>query len=102
MTELKHACTWVGCKSTTDTTPMLDAGRAWAHLCPEHKRQYDAEMKAMLVRGILFSPDKHRQLTYQAAGGEEAWKRYVFGPFAKGRDKPKILAGATDEPAATL
>lgn len=96
---MANACTWIGCEKTKDTVAMLDAGRAWAHLCPKHKALYEAELTALRAKGALALPGSSRALTIQAAGGEEAWRRYVFGPFAKGRDKPKILAGTTDEPA---
>jgi hypothetical protein len=96
----ENACTWVGCNVGKGTEPLLDAGRAWAHLCHVHKLQYDAEMTALRLQGGLFSSQKeHRALTFRACGGEQAWKKYVFGPFggAAQREKRKILAGQ-DEP----
>jgi hypothetical protein len=97
---MENACTWVGCSVTKQTQPQLDAGRAWAHLCSAHLRQYVAEMQVLRSKGGLSVSQQHyRELTLRACGGEEAWRRYLFGPFGKGREKPKVIAGQ-DEPAA--
>lgn len=90
---MHNACTWVGCNYDRQlaTEAMTDNGRAWAHLCPTHKVRYDAEMKAMSINsGIDYSSARLHDLMVVSAGGSEAWRRFLFGPFGKTRDKPKV------------
>jgi hypothetical protein len=91
---MHNACTRQGCESGRQTVALLGTdGRAWAHLCPGCKQTYEAEIAA----ANLIDPcsEKTRPITVKYAGGEEAWKRHVFGPFggAAQRKQRKTLAG---------
>lgn len=87
---MRNQCTWINCNHAYETSEaMTDNGRAWGHLCPVHKRQYDAEMQAMSVNdGMFYTVERLHDLMVNAAGGTAAWHRYLFGPFGKRDQKP--------------
>jgi hypothetical protein len=94
---MHNACTRLGCESNRTTTALTDSdGRAWAHLCAACLRTYQAEIAAANAKDPC--AEKTRPITMKYAGGEDAWRRYVFGPFggAAQRKQRKVLAGTPD------
>ncbi len=86
---MHNACTWINCDDLRNesTEAMTDGGRAWAHLCPKHKAAYDARMR--VAEDAMDRVLSMHRVIVEAAGGEEAWRRFVIGPFGK-RVKPPV------------
>lgn len=91
---MHNACTRIDCEYNEPTTAMIGTdGRAWAHLCPKHLHAYNAEIAAANEDDPC--SEKTRPITIKYAGGEDAWRGYVFGPFGGSaqRKARKVLAG---------